>query len=610
MQSSARQSSLAAVQRYFSITGEDAATVVDELEPVVCRGGDWLFRQGDAADCLFLLARGRMQVWIGGSGADGNSPRLVAEVEPGETVGEIGMLTGGRRSAGIRAVRSSLLLKMSSSTFDRLAHRRPELLRRVAGGMAIRLRDRTTGTSAVRRKLSTIALVPLDAGPTAQDLAQRMRDALAPYGTTLVLSSQRMRELNAPLLPAVAHQEISPSMVEWLGKQEDEHQFVLHVADPQASPWSDLAVRNADLILLVAEADTDAALRPWEKELLEFPGGPMARRALLLCHEGSPAVLTGTSAWLANRNLDFHLHLRSGVPGDAARLARIIAGTALGLVLGGGAARGFAHLGVYRALSDAGTPVDWIGGSSIGAVMGAAMAAGSEPHEVIANARKAFVDGKPFGDVTFPVVSLLRGRRMERLINEYLGGEIEDLPLPFFCISSNLGQGRVQVHDRGSLPHALRASVSLPGIFPPAVVNRQLSVDGGILDNLPVDLMVEKPVGRVVAVDVTPTRSYEVDYEAVPSPWTVLAGRMLPRSRRYRVPSPMSAMLMAMSIGTLEATRAAGRRANLLICPEVGRFSFTDVRPFDQIVEAGYDAARLAIAGPQSEQQRDSGEQS
>ena len=585
-----------AVQRCFSIPADEAAAVVAEFEPIVCRGGDWLFRQGEPADSMFLLARGRLQVWMNSIDPGEEIPRFVAEVEPGETIGEIGMLTGAKRSASIRAVRTSLLLKMSSEAFDRLARPRPELMRHVAGGLATRLRDRTAGLASVRHTLTTVALLPLDGGPSVQSLAARLLDALAPHGATLVLSSQRMRELNAPALPTSAHQEVSAAMVGWLAQQEDEHRFVIYVADPMESAWSDLSVRHADLILLVADATGDAALRPWETALLGSAEGPVARRALILCHEGSPSQLTGTADWLKDRDLYFHLHLRSAVPQDMLRLARILAGTAVGVVLGGGAARGFAHLGVYRALLEAGIPVDWVGGSSIGAVMGAVMAAGLEPGEAIARAHKAFVDGKPFGDVTLPIISLLRGRRMERLIKQHLSGEIEDLPLPFFCVSSNLGQGTVQVHDRGSLPQALRASVSLPGIFPPAVIDRQLAIDGGILDNLPVDLMRERPVGRVVAVDVSSRRNQNVEYDAIPSPWQVLVGRVFPYFKRTRVPNPMSLMLMAMSIGTLEASRIACERADIVIRPPVGGFSFTDVAPFDQIVEVGYQAGRAAIA--------------
>jgi predicted acylesterase/phospholipase RssA/CRP-like cAMP-binding protein len=596
MNSAARATLVTALQQYFSIPRDEAALVLDEFEPCVCRGGDWLFRQGDEADCLFLLARGRMQVWLAQSNGQEPGERLVAEVNPGETIGEIGMLTGGARSASIRAVRNSLLLKMTSAAFDRLARQRPDLTRHIAGGIAGRLRDRTAGVSHIRRNLKTIALVPLGSVQSAEALAAKLGAALQVYGPTCVLSATAMRDAGAPALPTARHQDQSPAMVDWLAVKEDEHRFVMYVADPADAVFTDMALHNADLILLIGQAGDDAAPRSWEKQAFDEASAPVARRALVLWHQTHGDTLSGTAAWLAPRQLDFHLHVRSGIQGDLERLARVIAGRAVGLVLGGGAARGFAHLGVYRALYESGTPVDWLGGASIGAVMAAGMATGLEPGIAIERARKAFVDGKPFGDVTVPIISFLRGRRMERLIDAHLPGEIEDLPVPFFCVSSNLGNGSVQVHDRGSLPRSLRASVSLPGIFPPAVINGQLSVDGGILDNLPVDLMRARPVGRVIAVDLSSRKDYTVDYESVPSPWRVLAGRMLPLSTRYRVPSPVSLMLMAMSIGTIGSARAAGARADLLVRPPVGGFSFTEVRNFDRVVEVGYREAQKAIA--------------
>jgi NTE family protein len=594
MQSAARATLLTALEQYFSVPREEAALVLDEFEPCVCRGGDWLFRQGDAADCLYLLARGRMQVWLGQATGE-REERLVAEVNPGETIGEIGMLTGGARSASIRAVRNSLLLRMTSAAFDRLARQRPDLTRHIAGSIAGRLRDRTAGVSHIRRTLKTIALLPLGPMSPVEALSQRLRDALATYGSTCVLTPHTMRDAGAPPLPTARHEGLSPAMVDWLAIKEDEHQFVLYVGDP-GDVFSDIALHHADLILLVAQSSDDPAVRPWERAAFESAAAPVARKALVLCHPGADERLEGTAAWLDGRRLDFHLHLRDAVRNDLDRLARVIAGRAVGLVLGGGAARGFAHLGVYRALYEAGITVDWLGGASIGAVMAASMATGLEPAVAIERARVAFVAGKPFGDITLPIISFLRGRRMERLIDKNLPGWIEDLPIPFFCVSSNLGNGSVQLHDRGSLPRALRASVSLPGVFPPAVVNGQLAVDGGILDNLPVDLMRARPVGRVIAVDLSSRKDYTVDYDSVPSPWRVLAGRTLPLSKRYRVPSPVSLMLMAMSIGAIGSARAAGARADLLIRPPVGGFSFTDVRVFDRVVDVGYRAAQQALA--------------
>ncbi len=576
---------------------EAAAELTAELATVTCRGGEWLFRQGDPADGLYVLVRGRMQVWIDAPGADSAGPKLMAEVAPGETIGEIGLLAGMPRSAGIRAMRDSLLVHMDTAAFDRLAQRRPELTRQLAGGIAMRLRDRTAGTRVERRSFGPVALVPLDRGDAVPALVERLAASLGRRGTVRVLTAEDVARVPGLELPRQPGAPVSPALVEWLADQEQSHRHVIYVADPSATPWSDVAVRHADLVLAVGESGRDPARRSWEPALLDPPHGPVARQALLLLHPGRPERLSGTGAWLQPRPVDFHLHVRDGVPQDLERLTRIIDGTALGLVLGGGAARGFAHLGVYQAMCEAGVAVDWIGGSSIGSVMGAAIALDLPPEEAIRRARAAFVDGKPFGDLTLPVISLLRGARMERLIGEYLGGMIEDLPLPFFCLTSSLGSGQSRFHDRGSLPAALRASVSLPGVFPPAVIDGQLAIDGGILDNLPVGRMRERPVGRVLAVDVTARQTYDVDYASVPSPWKFLAGRYLPFGRRYRVPGFLSVMLKAAEIGTMAAAREAGRRADLLVRPDVSRFGLTNVAAFEAVVAAGHDAGRAALSG-------------
>jgi predicted acylesterase/phospholipase RssA/CRP-like cAMP-binding protein len=596
-----RSALIETVQRGLGLSPEAAAEVTPELESVTCRGGEWLFRQGDAADGLYLLVRGRMQVWIDGPATDGAGPRFVAEVAPGETIGEIGMLAGVPRSAGIRAQRDSLLLRMDTAAFDRLSRRRPELTRQLAGGIAMRLRDRTAGTRAARRPFGTVALVPIGQGDVAARLAARLVEQLGRRGPSRVLTAADLSKVPGLELPSHPGAPVAPSVVEWLSDQEQAHRHLVYLAEPGATPWSDVAVRHADLVLAVGDATTEPTRRDWESALLDPPHGPVARQALLLVHPGRPEKIHGTAAWLASRPVDFHLHLREGVPADLARLARVIDGSALGLVLGGGAARGFAHLGVYKAMSEAGIPVDWIGGSSIGSVMGAAIAHDWPPEEAIRQARAAFVDGKPFGDVTLPVISLLRGTRMERLIGEHLGGMIEDLPLPYFCLTSSLGTGRSRFHDRGSLPEALRASVSLPGVFPPAVIDGQLYIDGGILDNLPVDRMRGRPVGRVLAIDLSARQTYEVDYASVPSPWRVLAGRYLPFAPRYRAPGFMSVMLKASEIGTMAAAREAGERADLLIRPDVSRFSLTDVKSFEKVVAAGYAAGCAALAGWQNE---------
>ena len=125
------------LERYFGIGEADAEGLLDELEPIQLAGGEWLFRQGDVADCLYFLLRGRMQVWIGDAGdAVGEDASLVGEVTPGESVGEIGLLTGGMRTAGIRAIRDSQLLKLDRAGFEHFAREHPNLVMTLAGSIA------------------------------------------------------------------------------------------------------------------------------------------------------------------------------------------------------------------------------------------------------------------------------------------------------------------------------------------------------------------------------------------------------------------------------------------------------------------------------------------
>lgn len=595
MHSTARQSLERAIGHAFAVAPADAAAILDALQPCALRGGEWLFRQGEVGDSLYLLARGRLQVWIGAPERGDPQESLVAEVAPGETVGEISLLTGGPRSASIRATRDSLLLRMDSAGLDRLGQERPQVVRQLAGGIAMRLRDRTAGTSGVRRGFRTIAIASPGGTGAGSALASRLATALARHGSTELLSSPTLRSLGAPALPATQHETVSVAFTDWLADREDRHRFLLLVADAADSAWSRVTTRHADIVLQVADSADASAQRSLQESREAAVDGHGALRALVLQHTAGDGVIRGTAAWLDASGAGHHFHLRAGVDADFGRLVRILAGESLGLVLGGGAARGFAHLGVYKAFVEAGVPIDWVGGASIGAVMGAPIAMGRAPEEAIGLARQAFVGGKPFSDFTLPVLSLLRGRRMERLINMHLDGDIEDLPVPFYCISSNLGEGLAHVHTRGPLAPAVRASVSLPGVFPPAVVRGQLAIDGGILDNLPVDAMRRSPVGRIVAVDVTSRQDFTVDYDAVPSPWRVLAGRFLPFMPRYRVPRFLSLMLKATEIGTMAAVRASGERADLLLRPPVSRFSLTDVRSFDVIVQAGYEHARVEL---------------
>ncbi|MFU8876897.1 MAG: patatin-like phospholipase family protein [Wenzhouxiangellaceae bacterium] len=576
------------ISRYFDLQGEDVDSVAEAFARETLHGGQWLFRQSEPGDSLYFLVRGRLQVWIDQAGeADGRT--FVGEVMPGETVGEISLLTGQPRSASIRAARDSLLLGIDRDGFDRLAAAHPKMAVRLAGSIASRLQHRTSGRSTPTRRLVNICLLPLDDSPAVKNLAGNLIEALGREGAVLDLDPGRLGEAGAPVDTLDGTAEIPTGLPGWLDEQEYGYRFVVYRCHCTDSPWSRLAVRQADLVMRLGDSSTDPAPRAFES-LVHSDGGAdrLSKQALVLLHPETDGEIRNTAAWLADRDLDFHLHVRAGNEGDIARVARIVAGRGLGLVLGAGAARGFAHIGVYRALVEAGIEIDWVGGASIGAIFGAAIADGWSPEKLYKRAYEAFVIGKPFSNYNLPLVSLLSAKRMMRLTRQMLPGRIEDLPIPYFCNSSSLDSGSINIHTRGSIAGALQASAAMPGALPPAVVDRHLTVDGAVLNGLPIDLMRQCPVGEVIAVDLSSHKTYEVDYEQLPSAWELLRSRWLPFGRRYRVPGLVTLLLKSTEIGSMIRVQQQGRDADLLFNPDVRKFGLTDVKAFDKVVEAGY----------------------
>ena len=156
-----------------------------------------------------------------------------------------------------------------------------------------------------------------------------------------------------------------------------------------------------------------------------------------------------------------------------------------------------------HALAEAGVIVDRLGGTSMGALVGALAASGLSPHAVEATLRRELVERKPFADYGLPRVALIRAKRARSLLDRLFGTTaIEELSRDFFCMSADLVSARSIAHRRGSLVTAVGASMSLPGLAPPIRDGDRLLVDGGVLDNLPVEVMASTQEGPVIAVDV------------------------------------------------------------------------------------------------------------
>lgn len=448
-----------------------------------------------------------------------------------------------------------------------------------------------------------MAVVPAGRQALPEGFVDELARAFGPPGAALRLSASAVDAAVGPGSAALDPGDPrNGGLVAWLHRAEQRHPVVLYVADPTPTRWTERCLRQADQVLLVAAAGADPGLREVEAAVLADSAGTSARarRHLVLVHPPGTERPAATARWLARRPVGAHHHVRRRRADELARLARHVSGRARGLVLSGGGNRGFAHLGVMQALDDAGVPVDAVDGTSIGAVMGAFYARGLDHRQRLARATAAFIDPGRLVGPTLPLVSLSAGRKVTRLLREEptLGElPIEDLWLPFFCMSANLTRAEEVVHDRGPTWRALRASISLPGVFPPVNASGDLLVDGAVLNNLPVDVMARRlQGGPIVAVDLLPEAIHRPPARFGLRPGAVgLAGAGLPvqPSRpRHRRPGILEVILRSHELAgsRVERHRRLEQTVELYLRPPLGDVGGFDFRRGPALVELAYRA--------------------
>jgi predicted acylesterase/phospholipase RssA/CRP-like cAMP-binding protein len=559
---------------------------------VQLRRGDRLFRQGDPGDSLYLLTSGRLRVVL----EDGERSRVLGDVARGECVGEMAFFTGEPRTASVYALRDSALVRLDHTLFQQLLAADP-----ARGANVTRLlieRQRRNMQPAAPARVQTVGVIAASAAVDTATFSARLADALSAHGPALLLDGDRVDALlgSPGLSRAAADDPQAPRLLAWLGEQEEQYRFVVYHADAAQTAWTGHAIHQADHLLIVADAAAEPAPGEVERGLLESVHQAVApRRTLVLLQDVATRLPSGTARWLDARRVDAHLHLRGDGPEQYARLARVLAGRAVGLVLGGGGARGFAHIGVIRALHEAGIPIDLVGGTSMGANIAAECAMGWSADEMLEQ-NQAWIRLRPHREFTLPLISLVRGRRADEM-GRLLFGDVgvEDCWIPYYCISTDITRSEMRVHRRGSLRRAVQASASIPGVTVPVVEGRCLLVDGGIVNNVPADVMRDAGAGVVIAVDVSADGEMEADFESFPSPWALLRGRLL-RRPIPPVPGIMEVMIRSAVLGSIDRARITRSAADLYLQPPIAPYGLMEMDRLDEIADVGYRYAREALA--------------
>ena len=568
---------------FGSADPEILAELPAEVEAVTLKAGETLFRQGDSAGAIYIVMIGRLRVVL--EEEDG-AELVLNEVGRGETVGEMALLTDDPRSATVFAVRDTELARLPRPGFLRLLDRHPRFLMSLTRETVHRLRRSSSSRSTASSRPTSIALVHTDPKASLQEFGGELAEALRVHGSVTVLGSGDVPEARAD------EADSSSRLAPWLHEREESARFVIYRADPFWSEWTELCARQADRLLLVGSVESDPTPGEIEQRLTaRWKRGRAPRRTLVLIREdGAPQ---DTLRWLVDREVDESLHVARGSKSDHARVARNLAGESYGLVLGGGGARGLAHIGVLRALQELRIPIDTIGGTSIGALIAAGYALSEDWQEILRLWRTGF---RSLRDYTWPLVSLTKGARLNQNLRFILGDhQIEDLRLPFFALATNLTRAEQVVSRQGGLFEAVRASLSLPGIFPPCLQpSGDYHVDGGLLNNVPVDVMKQiVGNGPVIGVDVSADAELEADprIQTEVSGWKLLARRLSPFSRKPQGPGIFGLLLRSTGLGCVAARDQKRQIADLYLELPLETFGMLEFRAIEAIVQRGYETS-------------------
>ena len=617
MRQSAREhESLREFEVFAELSGPELAWVQSTLQWERVDGGSLLVRQGDAADDAWLLRAGRLQVVRETPAGE----RHVAWLGPGAVVGETALLTEGRRTESVRAVRDSTVARLDRQTIAMLLERSIGFARAVTRIVVAR----SMGEFGVgMRRARTLAVVPLTEPDRVARFVAELADVLGAEGldATVVdaarLNSTLGRDASSTRRGDVGDGEI----IAWLDSLERRHDAVVLVCSAEVDSWTRRAVRQSDHVLLVADAKSAPARRPIEEALLGDGGGTasivgdagsregigfVGVRHLVLLQPTGITEATGTGAWLAERPLHTHHHMREGGRGDLARLARRVTGRAVALALSGASSRAPAHFGAVRAMADHGLPIDIVSGSSSGAGVAALVVTGMPTVEGLARAIDVVSKGVPrFRELQPPITALTSGLEADRVLQGVYGDrQLEDQLIPAILTAVDIRRHRLVQLTKGPLWKLVRASGSLPLLWPPVWHEGDLLVDGGIISYLPVEVFGDQAdAGLVIASNLDETAGQgapafegSLQYGTHISGWGELA-RRLRRSSAARPPGLVEILFHTMAIPSfqqLEGLAALAARDNVcVLTPPLGSFGLFEVT---EKIGRGLESAAWAYA--------------
>jgi predicted acylesterase/phospholipase RssA/CRP-like cAMP-binding protein len=634
-------STLRQVEIFETLGDEEREAISSRIEIRRYRAGKHVFVEGDPSDGLYVVHSGEVGI-VTEAGGQG---RILARLGQGQCFGEMSLLTGEPRSTSVIATLDAELLFLGDAAFEDLLRRYPSVALAIGRTLSLRLRranrasredareriifccpvttllDPTEFSTGLARSLAAcrgadILLLCLGRPPDAPEAAMGLDDLLKAVrsGQTPAFTDYTA-ELEAGvriLSPRATRGDWNPRLLgRLLGLAVGQCGGIVVSADaPDAGnedeasgnlPYLGQAIRQSDVALLVV--DTTAPSLERARALDVQPSGASGTEskpwkvALVRPREVTPGTIRRVEDRL---DLPVTYQIVRDDPASLRRLARRLSHAAVGLALGGGGARGFAHIGILDVLDGEGIPIDVIGGTSMGSIISSLYAAGMEVTELTRTVRREWVDRNPLNDYTLPKSALIRGKRAERVLRRVFGETlIEDLPAPFFAVSADLVSAEEVVLSRGLLWRAVRASGSIPVLLTPVKVDGRFLVDGAIINNVPGDLLGRFGADISIASDVTLRKESYFEGLFQKEKGVGFLGKLLRRSGLFRewldYPGIMRTLRRIIDIEGLEIMKTKSATFDVCIRPAVAGYDILDFSKLDQLIDEGREAATRAL---------------
>ena len=565
-------------QLFKELDNDALLKILEAGEKQQVEAGDYLFKQGDLENSLYVVLSGRLRAVL----QDKNGTNILGDIGEGEPTGEFALFTNEPRMASVLAIRKTIVLKINKQEYLNLVSQNPAFAGLLTSFLIKRLRRNILEQhmSSTPKNIALINLQPEhDLSPWTDDIERTLEESGFP-----------IQVFDHDSQPAAEYDTIFDT----LEQQDGLNILVCSEAQPE---WSRQCLLSADLVIVATEFLADPDLYQIEKMQSLYAQSILNKKIyIVFLHENETLLPNQTSRWLEKRMVNLHIHVRKNHLGDIGRFCRIISNRAVGVVLGGGGAKGYAHVGAIRALQEVGIAVDFLGGTSAGALYGIGMSHSDfEPKKVHTLCETSAKRRLTSNDFSWPIVSIMSGRKMAGFMNEMFGAsELEDIWVNSYCVSTNFSSSGTKIHDRGLISKMVRASIAIPGVFPPVVIDKQLHVDGGVVDNLPIEPMYRYPVRHIIAISLSGLETKLVDYLETPTAGMLIWNKLLGK-RKYKIPGISSLIINSLTLNSRQKQENAKAKVSLYFEMELKGVGLLDDKKWSQTIEKGYEQMKAFL---------------